>query len=188
MSRFPLLTRYVAAAALAASTLTVLSTSPASAATGSLAAATNGVTVTVTAGNSASDFAFLGLFNAPHTCTTSSNPSQANLSVSFSSSSGAQIGLIPLNTPTLITFGSVGVVGMGGQGTVGAGSYQACLISDLSGGVGQNTVLDSLAVTIVDPNAPTTTTTAAPTTTTTAAPSTTTTAAVEEPVVPTYTG
>lgn len=174
-------TRLVAAAALVISTFAVFGASPAGAATGTLAAASNGLTVTVTSGTSANDFASLFLFNAPHTCTTNSNPNQANLAISFTSSSAAVQGVIQLNTPTLITFGSVGSGQYGVQATVAAGSYQACLLSVQN----TTTILSSLAVTIVDPNATTTTTS----TTTTLAPGGSTGAdPAADPVAPAFTG
>lgn len=168
-------TRLVAAAALVISTFAVFGASPAGAATGTLAAASNGLTVTVTSGTLANDFASLLLFNAPHTCTTNSNPNQANVAISFTSSSAAVQGVIQLNTPTLITFGSVGSGQYGVQTTVAAGSYQACLLSVQNA----TTILSSLAVTIVDPNA---------TTTTTPAPTTTGADPAADPVAPAFTG
>ena len=185
MSRFPRLTRYVAAAALAASTLTVLSTSPASAATGSLAAASNGFTVTWT-GTGPNDMTQLMMWSTPHTCSTNDSPLQANYVLYGDPTAPANMQLSA--SPASYTFGSaVFDLSSFGATTIAAGSYVVCLLSVVSGVGGATTLLGNLAVTIVDPNA-SPTTTAAPTTTTTAAPSTTTTAAVEEPVVPVHTG
>jgi hypothetical protein len=169
--------RYATATALVVSSLLLMS-SPAGAATGSMTADSNGLTVTVTSGNTANDYAVLLLFAAPHTCTSSTNPTGA---IAFTSSSAAQYGLIPLNAPTSITFGSVGSAGPPSfaSTSVGAGSYEACLVDASQ----PSSLLQSLSVTIVDPNATTTTTS-----TTVPGPATTTTSAGGGTVAPTFAG
>lgn len=176
MSRFPRLARYAAVGALAASALTVFSSAPAGAAAGSLVAASNGFTVTITSGNSAGDYGAVYLYPSPHTCATNDNPMTATLN--WSSSNGAQApALIALNTPTTITYGTAGG-SMTPGGTVGAGSFVVCLINTQNAG---NTVLQSLSVTIVNPNATTTTTPGGSSATTIAADPT-------DPVAPAFTG
>ncbi len=172
MSRFPRLSRFAAVTALAVSTVTVFSASPAVAATGSLAAASNGFTVTWTNPTPGTDFAVLLMFTGTHSCANISPAdfNTATYGMYGDSSFPASVRIAP--SPATYTFGSP-AYGNGGVGstTIAAGSYSVCLLSFVDNGQNPPTIteLGSLAVTITDPGATTTTTTAAPITTTTAA-------------------
>ena len=170
MSRFPRLSRFAAVAALAVSTVTVFAASPASAATGSLTAASNGFTVTYTNPTPGTDFAVLLMFTGTHSCANLSpgDFNTATYGMYGDSTFPAQVRIAA--SPASYTFGSP-AYGSGGVGstTIAAGSYSVCLLSFVDNGQSSPptiTQLGSLAVTITDPGATTTTTTSvAPTTT-----------------------
>ena len=189
MSRFLRPTRLVAAAALVVSSFALFSSSPAGAATGSLSAISNGVTVTYT-GSTTNDNVQLLVWPSGHTCDINDSSLQATyyMTSDASSPSGMQLAA----SPASLTFGSA-VFTLNGftATTIAAGSYTFCLETWVSGPGGQ-AIAGQLDVVIVDPNA-TTTTTSTTSTTTTVAPGSPTTSVASgstsgDPVAPAFTG
>lgn len=184
MSRFRRLTRLAAVGAIAASSLTLLSASPAgAAATGTFTADANGWTVTFANATSTDGYDMM-VFGAGHNCVVTDT--WTNTTYAMTTFPAAVAALKLTTSPTVFTFGStIGkyVAGGGQTTTIAAGEYTVCVIDYST----PKSIAAALNVTIVDPNAPTTTTTAAPTTTTTAAVAPTTTVE-EDPVTPAYAG
>ena len=155
--------RFVAAAALVVSTFAVFGASPAGAASGSLASASNGVTVTYS-GTASNDNVELLAFGSGHTCSINDPAMQASYYMTSDPTSPPAMQLAA--SPVTLTFGSSAFTLQGFTATtIAAGSYTFCLKTNVSGPGGQ-AIAAQLAVTIVDPNATTTTTS----TTTTVAP------------------
>ena len=164
---------------LTMSSVALFSSSPAGAATGSLSAISNGVTVTYT-GSTTNDNVRLLVWPSGHTCNINDSSLQATyyMTSDASSPSGMQLAA----SPASLTFGSAAFTLNGFTATtIAAGSYTFCLETYVSGPQGQ-AIAGQLDAVIVDPNATTTTTsttttTTLPTTTTTLPTTTTTTAA-----------
>ena len=197
MSRLLRPSRLLAAVVLVASSVALFSSSPAGAATGSLSAISNGVTVTYT-GSTTNDNVQLLVWPSGHTCNINDSSLQATyyMTSDASSPSGMQLAA----SPASLTFGSAAFTLNGFTATtIAAGSYTFCLETYVSGPQGQ-AIAGQLDAVIVDPNATTTTTststtTTLPTTTTTTAAggvvTTSTTAAggaSGDPVTPAFTG
>lgn len=186
MSRLLRPTRLVAAAALVVSSFALFSSSPAGAATGSLSAISNGVTVTYT-GSTTNDNVQLIVWPSGHTCNINDSSLQATyyMTSDASSPSGMQLAA----SPASLTFGSAAFTLNGFTATtIAAGSYTFCLETYSSGPQGQ-AIAGQLDAVIVDPNATTTTTS----TTTTVAPGSPTTSDASgstsgDPVAPAFTG
>ncbi|CAB4554640.1 unannotated protein [freshwater metagenome] len=188
MSRLLRPTRLVAAAALVVSSFAIFGASPAGAATGSLTAISNGVTVTYT-GSTTNDNVQLLVWPSGHTCTLNDSSMQATyyLTSDASSPSGMQLAA----SPASLTFGSAAFTLQGfATTTIAAGSYTFCLKTVVAGPGGQ-AIAAQLDAVIVDPNATTTTTSTS--TTTTVAPGSPTTSDASgstsgDPVAPAFTG
>lgn len=186
MSRLLRPSRLLAAAVLAASSVALFSSSPAGAATGSLTAISNGVTVTYT-GSTTNDSVQLLVWPSGHTCNINDSSQQATyyMTSDASSPSGMQLAA----SPASLTFGSAAFTLNGFTATtIAAGSYTFCLKTNVAGPGGQ-AIAAQLDAVIVNPNATTTTTS----TTTTVAPGTPTTTAASglaggDPVAPAFTG
>jgi len=187
-------TRAVAVFALVVSSFAVFGASPAGAATGSLTAITNGVTVTYT-GSAPNDNVQLLVWPSGHTCSLNDPFMQAiyYMTSDFTAPPAMQLAA----SPTSLTFGSAAFTLNGFTATtIAAGSYTFCLNTNVAGPGGQ-AIAAQLSAVIVDPNATTTTTS---TSTTTTAPSPSTTApgistttgsgssSDGDPVVPAFTG
>ena len=189
MSRFLRPTRLVAAAALVVSSFALFSSSPAGAATGSLSAISNGVTVTYT-GSTTGDSVALLVWPSGHTCNI--NDSSLQATYYMTSDAGAPSGMQLAASPASLTFGSAAFTMNGYTATtIAAGSYTFCLTTNVYGPGGQ-AIAGQLDAVIVDPNA-TTTTTSTTSTTTTVAPGSPTTSDVSgstrgDPVAPAFTG
>ncbi len=189
MSRFLRPTRLVAAAALVVSSFALFSSSPAGAATGSLTAISNGVTVTYT-GSTTNDNVELLVWSSGHTCNINDSSLQATyyLTSDANSPSGMQLAA----SPASLTFGSAAFTLQGfATTTIAAGSYTFCLKTFVAG-LGGEAIAAQLDAVIVDPNA-TTTTTSTTSTTTTVAPGSPTTSDASgstsgDPVAPAFTG
>jgi len=197
MSRLLRPSRLVAAAVLLASSVALFSSSPAGAATGSLTAISNGVTVTYT-GSTTNDRVELLVWSSGHTCSLNDSSMQAIYYMSSDASSPLAMQLAA--SPASLTFGSAAFTLQGFSATtIAAGSYTFCLKTVVSGPTG-TAIAAQLDAVIVDPNATTTTTS---TSTTTTLPTTTTTTAAGgvattsttvaggasgDPVAPAFTG
>lgn len=103
MSRLTHRARLAVACAFAVTSLAVVVASPAGAATGSLAAASNGFTVTFTGGTTA-DHADLTLWPVGHTCATTDSPGQATYFMT--TDTGAPAGMSIPTSPASFTFDS----------------------------------------------------------------------------------
>ena len=178
--------RLLAAVVLVASSVALFSSSPAGAATGSLASVTGGVTVTYT-GSTANDNVQLTVWPSGHTCSLNDSSMQATyyLNSDASSPPGMQFAA----SPATLTFGSAAFTLNGfSTTTIAAGSYTFCLKTVVSG-PGGTAIAGQLDAVIVNPNATTTTTS----TTTTVAPGSPTTSGASgstngDPVAPAFTG
>ena len=169
-------TRIAAAAALVVSTFAVFGASPAGAASGSLASASNGVTVTYS-GTTQNDHVDLLAFGSGHTCSINDPAMQATYYMTSDPTSPQAMQLAA--SPVTLTFGSSAFTLQGFTATtIAAGSYTFCLKTNVFGPGGQ-AIAAQLDVTIVDPNA--TTTTSSTTSTSTTSTSTTTTVASGSP-------
>ena len=186
-------TRAVAVFALVVSSFAVFGASPAGAATGSLTAITNGVTVTYT-GSAPNDNVQLLVWPSGHTCSLNDPFMQAiyYMTSDFTAPPAMQLAA----SPTSLTFGSAAFTLNGFTATtIAAGSYTFCLNTNVAGPGGQ-AIAAQLSAVIVDPNATTTTTstttTTAPSPSTTAPGTSTTTGSGSssdgDPVVPAFTG
>ena len=186
MSRFLRPSRLLAAVVLFVSLVGLFSSSPAGAATGSLSAISNGVTVTYT-GSTTNDNVQLTVWPSGHTCSLNDSSMQATYYMTSDSSSPSGMQLAA--SPASLTFGSAAFTLQGfSVTTIAAGSYTFCLKTVVSG-PGGTAIAAQLDAVIVDPNATTTTTS----TTTTVAPGTPTTSDASgstngDPVAPAFTG
>ena len=196
MSRFLRPSRLLTAVVLVASSFALFSSSPAGAATGSLASVTGGVTVTYT-GTTSNDNVLLTVWPAGHTCVLNDPAMQATYYMT--SDGSAPSGMQLAASPATLTFGSAAFTLNGfATTTIAAGSYTFCLQTNVAGPGGQ-AIAAQLDAVIVDPNATTTTTSTSTTststtTTTTAAGGVATTSttvasgASGDPVIPAFTG
>jgi len=186
MSRFLRPSRLLTAVVLVASSVALFSSSPAGAATGSLTAISNGVTVTYT-GSTTNDNVQLTVWPSGHTCSLNDSSMQATYYMTSDSSSPSGMQLAA--SPASLTFGSAAFTLNGfTTTTIAAGSYTFCLKTNVSGPGGQ-AIAAQLDAVIVNPNATTTTTS----TTTTVAPGSPTTSGASgstngDPVAPAFTG
>lgn len=160
----------IAAFAIVVSALAVFGASSAGAASGSLAAVTNGVTVTYT-GSTTNDNVQLTVWPSGHTCSLNDSSLQATYYLTSDASSPPAMQLAA--SPATLVFGSAAFTLNGFTATIAAGSYTFCLKTVVSG-PGGTAIAGQLDTAIVDPNATTTTTS---TSTTTTLPTTTTTTA-----------
>lgn len=181
--------RLVAAVVLVASSFALFSSSPVGAATGSLSAISNGVTVTYT-GSTTNDNVQLLVWPSGHTCTI--NDSSLQATYYMTSDAGSPSGMQLAASPASLTFGSAAFTLNGFTATtIAAGSYTFCLKTYVAGPQGQ-AIAGQLDAVIVDPNATTTTTSTTSTTTTVAPGSPTTSDASgstsDDPVAPAFTG
>lgn len=164
-------TRALAAFALVVSAFALFGATPAGAASGSLAAVTNGVTVTYT-GSTTNDNVQLTVWPSGHTCSLNDSSLQATYYLTSDASSPPAMQLAA--SPATLVFGSAAFTLNGFTATtIAAGSYTFCLKTVVSG-PGGTAIAGQLDTAIVDPNATTTTTS---TSTTTTLPTTTTTTA-----------
>jgi hypothetical protein len=165
MSRFLRPSRLLAAVVLFVSLVALFSSSPAGAATGSLTAISNGVTVTYT-GSTTNDNVQLTVWPSGHTCSLNDSSMQAIYYMSSDASSPLAMQLAA--SPASLTFGSAAFTLQGFSATtIAAGSYTFCLKTVVSGPSG-TAIAAQLDAVIVDPNATTTTTSTSTTTATVA--------------------
>jgi len=187
MSRFGRSARMLVASALILSTATLFAASPASALSGSMQDNGDG-TMTVTydlSGGTPGQGVYVGFFSAGAQCTPGSGE------VFFVQALVGGGGMAPMPaSPAVLAEGSTAFVQGSGVGTIPAGTYTACLVTNQ--GVQREF---QMTFGTVAPPTTTTTTTLPTTTTTTTAPggveSTTTTVAgvaVGDPVTPAFTG
>ena len=187
MSSFGRAARVLAAAALLTTVGIGFASSAGAATTGSLAAVTNGVTVTYSSSNTATDEAVVTIFASPYTCPASTDFAtlvNANPPYILGSQSGMPPYMALGSSPRTLQFGSTVAANMGQSSTtIAAGTWVVCLFADNGTTL---TSLASLTFTAVDPSPPTTTTptTSAPTTTAAGGSS----ANGGDPVVPAFTG